>query len=174
MRFTLLFSLCMIIPPSCSLAAVTIPTNVDPALIVNYRFLRPGVATAGRVLPDGMAQLKALGFKTILDIRTQREGVSEEEAAVRALGLRYVNVPITPETLSVADLDVIERLLDDKDAAPVLFHCGSANRVGGVWALLSMRRGKSPDEAQAEGRAIGLKSPAMIEAVKRLSPLLKR
>jgi uncharacterized protein (TIGR01244 family) len=148
--------------------AGAIPASVDPQLVVNYVVARPGVAFSGRLAPEGIARLKGLGFKTVLNLRTEQEGAKDEEAAVRALGLRYEWVPVTPDTLSLADVERVETVLGDASAAPVLFHCASANRVAGVWAIIRVRCGKSVTAAIEETRPLGLRSQSMIAAVERL------
>ena len=149
--------------------AANIPAAVDPALIVNYVVVRPGLAFAGKLAPEVIAQLKGMGFKTVLNLRTEQEGAKDEESVVRAQGLRYEWVPVMPETLSIADVKKVEAVLDDASAAPVLFHCASANRVAGVWAIIQVRRGKPLAAAIEEARPLGLKSPAVIAAVERLA-----
>ncbi len=149
-------------------AAPSCPASVDPSLIVNYHFVKPGLATSGKISDAGLTQLKALGFKTILNLRTEQEGAKAEEAAVKAQGLRYEWVPVTPDTLSLEDVSKVERVLDDPSAAPILFHCASANRVGAVWAIMQARRGKPLEAALEEARGVGLTSPALIDVIKRV------
>jgi uncharacterized protein (TIGR01244 family) len=146
-----------------------IPVAVDATAFPNYRVLRPGLAVAGQPTAEGLAQLEAMGFKTVVNLRTEQEGAKDEGAVVMGAGLAYVSVPVTAETLSRADVDAVGRVLADKAAGPVLVHCATANRVGAVWALLQVRQGKSLEEAEAEGRTIGLKSPALVEAVRKLA-----
>lgn len=146
-----------------------IPDAVDSALIPNYRLIAPGLAAAGQPSPEGFARLKEQGFKTVISLRTETEpGVKEEEEAVKGLGLGYVSVPITLANFSQEKVDQVAKLLDDAAAGPVLLHCASANRVGAVWAVIQARKGKSYEEAEAEGRRAGLTSPAMVEAVRRV------
>jgi uncharacterized protein (TIGR01244 family) len=149
-------------------AAASPPDSVDPSLIVNYRVSAPGVSTAGLITPQGMTQLKTLGFKTILNLRTEPEGAKDEEAAVKAQGLRYEWVPVTAATFSLEDVKKVEKVLEDPTAAPVLFHCASANRVGAIWAVLLVQRGNPLEAALEQGREIGLKDGPMTEAVQRL------
>ena len=59
-------------------------------------------------------------------------------------------------------------VLKDQNAAPVLLYCSSSNRVGAVLAVVEYRRGRSRDDALAEGRKAGLKSPAMEKAALRV------
>jgi uncharacterized protein (TIGR01244 family) len=87
---------------------------------------------------------------------------------VEAQGLRYVSVPVSSATFELQDALAVGRVLDDADAAPVLLHCASSNRVGAVWAVLQARAGKSLEAALEAGRQAGLKSDAMIAAVRRV------
>jgi uncharacterized protein (TIGR01244 family) len=146
-----------------------IPQSVDPALISNYVVVQPGLAFAGKLAPEVIAQLKGMGFKTVVNLRTEQEGAKIEESAVQARGLRYVWVPVTADSLTLDDVRKVESVLDDKSAAPILFHCASSSRVAGVWAIIQTRRGKSAQAAIAEARPLGLTSPAVVAAVERLT-----
>lgn len=148
--------------------AAQIPEKADPSDVPNYRRVSPALATAGQPSPEALARLKEMGFKTVINLRTEKEGAKAEGETVQAAGLRYVWVPITAETFGAADVDAVAKVLDDPAAGPVLLHCSSANRVGAVWTVLQSRKGKTPEEAEAEGRTIGLSSPAMVEAMKRV------
>jgi uncharacterized protein (TIGR01244 family) len=149
-------------------AGDAIPESLDTKDVPNYHRMRPGVATGGQPSAEALARLGALGFKTVINLRTEKEGAKEEETAAKAAGLAYVWVPVTADSFSLEDVDRVERVLGDEAAGPVLLHCASANRVGAVWAVLATRRGKSIDEALAEGREVGLSSPAMVDAVRRV------
>jgi uncharacterized protein (TIGR01244 family) len=151
-------------------AAAQLPKTVDPAFIPNYVVVKPGLASAGRPTEDGLKELKARGFRTVIDLSAPSEdGVAEEKAALERLGLRYVHVPVTATTFSAADVDAVQAVLDDADAGPTLLHCASANRVGAVWAVIQARGGKPIDEAIAEGKRVGLRSASMIEAAKKVA-----
>ena len=154
-----------------AIAAVTAaepPQTVDAGSIPNYRLLQPGVATAGQPAPEALARLRDMGFRTVVNLRTEQEGTAEERKVVEGQGLRYVSVPITAESLSLADAEAVEKVLHDPSSTPVLLHCASSNRVGAVWALIQAREGKSLDAALAAGREAGLRSPQLEAAVRRL------
>jgi uncharacterized protein (TIGR01244 family) len=147
--------------------AAQVPENV--ASIPNYRAVTPGLATAGQPSPEGLRSLKEKGFKTVINLQTDDEsGVREEEAAAQQLGLNYIKVPLTAATLSQDKVDQVRRALEDESSGPILLHCASANRVGAVWTVIEVQRGKSYEEALAAGKAIGLKSAPLIEAVDKL------
>ncbi len=144
------------------------PQTVEAASIPDYRLLQPGLATAGQPAPEALAKLKDMGFRTVVNLRTEQEGTAEEQKVVEAQGLRYVSVPVTAESLSLADAAAVEKVLKDPTSGPVLLHCASSNRVGALWALIQAREGKSLDDALAAGREAGLRSPQLEAAVRRL------
>jgi uncharacterized protein (TIGR01244 family) len=146
-----------------------VPAAVDAQEIPNYRVLRSGLAGGGQPSAEGLARLKAMGFTTVVNLRTEKEGTAAEEAAVKAAGLRYVSVPVTADTLSAKDVDAVAAALGEPSSGPVLLHCASSNRVGAMWALLQLREGKSMEEALAAGQAGGLTSSTLVEAVKRVA-----
>jgi len=151
-----------------------LPESVAPSVIPNYSLLRPDLAAAGRPTEEGLRRLRDLGFRVVIDLRAPSEGTAAEEAAVKEAGLRYVSVPITPETFRREDVDAVARILDERGRGPVLLHCATANRVGGVWTVLQVTKGVPYEDAEAEGRRIGLRSAAMVAAVRRVVGSLER
>jgi uncharacterized protein (TIGR01244 family) len=165
-RSVLVLALAALAAPS--VGAAEVPAAVEG--VPNYHVVRPGLATAGQPAPEAWARLKELGFKTVINLRTEGEpGVKDEEKAVTSQGLRYVWVPLMPATLSAKDVDAVAAVLDDAGAGPVLLHCTVANRAGGLWAAVLARKGKSADEAEAEGVKAGLASDSMKQAVRRVT-----
>ena len=144
------------------------PATMDPAAIPNYQLLRPGLAVAGLPSPAALLKLKEQGFKTVIDLRSEAEGLAAEKASVEGQGLRYVSVPITAQSFSLADATKVKAVLEDPGSGPVLMHCQSSNRVGGVIAVIEAKNGKSLEQALDEGRKAGLRGDAMVEAVKRV------
>ena len=146
-----------------------LPASMPEAEVAAYHFVRPGLAIAGRPTAETVARLKDLGFRTIIDLRPESEGTADEKSAVESQGLRYVSVPFTPASFTLADAKAVASALDDPEAGPVLLHCASANRAGGVWTVLQAIAGKPIDEAEQEGRKFGLRSEAMVEAARRVA-----
>jgi uncharacterized protein (TIGR01244 family) len=152
------------------LLAADAPVSVEAAQVPGYVRIRPDVAVAGQPSAEGLARLSELGFRTIVDLRGQDEAdAAGERAHVVAQGLRYVSVPITTASLTKDDVAVIAQLLGDPRAGPVLLHCATGNRAGGVWALIEAARGTPLEDAIAEGRRAGLTSDAMVAAVRRVA-----
>ena len=150
-----------------ALVAAEAPETVKG--ISHYKRLTPDLAAAGTPSAEAVSRLKAVGFKTVIDLRTPKEGTAEEKAAVESQGLRYVSIPVTAATLSLADVKVVAGLLDDPAAGPVLLHCAGSVRVGAVYGAVQALKGKSLAEAEAAGRAAGLTAWPMVEAMRRVA-----
>ncbi|MHC4770112.1 MAG: protein tyrosine phosphatase family protein, partial [Planctomycetota bacterium] len=94
------------------------------------------VSRAGRIYFAGQPSEAALrlaadeGVDLVINLRPLHEMAKvpfDERALVDELGMRYVTIPVTPSTFSLADVD---RFADQLDATEgtVLLHCSSSNR----------------------------------------------
>jgi uncharacterized protein (TIGR01244 family) len=163
-------SLAFAVTAAALLSAAEPPARVPSSEIPAYTLVRPGLAAAGQPTPDALRKLKEMGFKTVVNLRTEAEGTTQaERQEVEALGLRYVSVPVSPQTFSRADVEAVRKVLDDPAAGPVLLHCGSANRVGAVLGVIEADKGVTLEAAEAEAKRAGLSSPAMIDAFRRVA-----
>jgi uncharacterized protein (TIGR01244 family) len=147
---------------SAAATAAGIPDKLDAP---SYKRLSPSLAVAGKPSKEALASLKETGFRTAIDLRQPNEGVVSAREAVEAQGLKFVSVPVSPDTFTLEDAKKVEAVLSDQKAAPVLLFCSSSNRVGGVIAVIERMRGRSKEEALAEGKRAGLKSAPMEKAV---------
>ncbi|MCK7596915.1 protein tyrosine phosphatase family protein [Microbulbifer sp. CAU 1566] len=128
------------------------------AEVLNYNRLRPQLATGGSIDLAQVESLKNKGFKTIVDLRTPEEGTVEEQTAVEAAGMVYVNLPVSKGAPSDQLIAQLGKILENADAAPVLLHCASGNRVGAVWAIYRARQGIPLEIAIEEGRTAGMRA----------------
>lgn len=136
--------------------------------VVNYRLAAPDLAAGG--VPDAVALklLAARGLKTVIDLRTEGEGTAAEKALVEKLGMRYVHVPVTATTLSLADADAVIAALAAPGAKPALLHCTTSNRAGAAWALMEARAGRGAAASEQAGRTMGMRAGPMTEAVRQI------
>jgi protein tyrosine phosphatase (PTP) superfamily phosphohydrolase (DUF442 family) len=125
----------------------------------------PGLVTGGQPNIEQFRAAKAAGAVTVLDIRDPMEPRPfDEPALAAALGLKYVNVSVTGGSLDDATMEKILAVLRDAAAAPVFFHCGSGNRVGGALIPYFMRdHGMEEDDAVALAMRIGLRGAELME-----------
>src|SRR5260370_6576833 len=97
MRVLSLFALAVL---ATSLLGAEIPEAVDKAAIPNYRRIRPGLAAAGQPSPEAIARLKEVGFKTVINLRTEKEGGKAQEQSVAPAGRRSLWGSLCRDTLS--------------------------------------------------------------------------
>jgi uncharacterized protein (TIGR01244 family) len=155
---------------AASPAPAAAPATVEAKDIPNYHRVRPGLATAGQPSDEALGQLKALGFKTVINLRTPGEhNAAAEEEAVRAQGLRYVSIPVNSATFGPAEVSAVRAVLDDESAAPVLLHCTTANRAAAVWGLTEVQRGRAVSEVEAEAATVGLSHPTTVKGFHRVA-----
>lgn len=139
--------------------------------VVNYHRHTPFIATSGKIKGDGLQELKKLGFKTILDLRGKSEGVADEKLAAEKLELVHLNIPVNKKGWpDQEELNRFKQLIENKDNRPLLVHCGSANRVGAMWAYYRITQGVSKEQAVEEGRTIGMRPKWEKRMLKNLAP----
>jgi protein tyrosine phosphatase (PTP) superfamily phosphohydrolase (DUF442 family) len=133
--------------------------------VVNPAQPLPNLATSGQ---PGLAQLEALkqaGTEVIFDIRDPMEPRPlDEPETVRRLGMEYVNVPVRQGALDDAVMDQALAVLRRHADRPMLLHCASANRVGGVLIpYFILDRGMSEDDAVEAAMKAGLRGADLLE-----------
>jgi len=124
----------------------------------------PGLANVGRVAPgvyrgaepgkDGYATLKALGIRTVIDMRTSES----EKQQVEAAGMKAVAIPIEMSRNGLQEkVDRVVALMADPANQPVYVHCRHGqDRTGIVIAAYRMKhQGWSLADAEAEMQAFG-------------------
>ena len=126
----------------------------------------PDLATAGQPSERDFAAFAWAGYRTVVDLRMPGEPRGFDEPAVaRAAGLEYLNIPFLRTTLAPGQIGRFRRVMNDPQRRPLLVHCVSANRVGGIllpWLILD--QGLAEDDAVALAMKIGLRSPELLTA----------
>jgi uncharacterized protein (TIGR01244 family) len=122
---------------------------------------RDEIATAGQPTAAQLADAAREGIKTIIDLRAANEPRGyDEAAAVEAAGMEYVLIPVTPVSLNDAAFDKFLALMRDATRRPVLVHCASANRVGGLLLPYFLLDEKLSEPAALKlAQQVGLRSP---------------
>ena len=119
---------------------------------------------SGQFSEADIAKLKEAMIERVITLRTDHEIDWDEKTAIESAGLSFVKVPFrTADDLTDEVFDTVRGLLKD-DSQPTLLHCGSANRVGGVWLTYRvLDEGVELETALAEAKTIGLKNAAIEE-----------
>ena len=122
---------------------------------VNERLYRSGQPRAG-----GVARLRELGIKTIINLRGTSAQTQADEAEARALGLNYFNVEL-PRWGRPSDTRVrhILELIDAPENGRVLVHCkDGVDRTGMIVAIYRLTHdGWTSHKALAEAERSGMR-----------------
>lgn len=126
------------------------------------------VLVAGQPTPEGLGNARAAGVKVVIDLRPQAEQTYDEGQVVTGLGMEYVALPVTVESLTdaqaagfVESVKAARRRLEPGER--MLVHCQSGNRAAGLWAIYEIAEGPmSAEEAVGRARKAGLKSGELV------------
>ena len=155
------------------LLALVVPALVsaaEPALPSGFWRVAPDLVVGGAPSTDDFRALEAAGFRTFLNLRSDDEsGVAEEEAFLAKEPVRYVQVPVSFDSVGLTEVEAVRAVVADPKSRPLVFHCRSSNRVGMMLAVLAaVDDGKTIAEAQKVGEAAGMKSDDAKETFVRL------
>ncbi len=148
-----------------ALAAVAAAPQLEKqavAGITNFTKVDATVACAGATSPAAVAELKKLGYRSIINLRRPTENgadVEGEETAAKDAGLHYISLPLSPDEPDPAVADQFLKTITDPANQPALVHCASGGRAAAMWMIKRMVvDGWDADRAGAEASEIGLKN----------------
>jgi uncharacterized protein (TIGR01244 family) len=147
------------------LSAAPLAAGPSAAEIEKFNSVSDRVATGGQPTIVQIADLKREGFRTILSLREPTEyDAAAEEAAAKAQGLSYVNIPIRKDDPRPQQVEAFLAALGNSRIYPAFIHCASGNRVAGFWMIRRVLVDKwDLEDAEREAGLVGLKSQAMKE-----------
>ena len=103
--------------------------------------LGPGVYRGGQPSPEGYAQLKAMGIKTIVNFRNEKDEIDHGRQQAETYGMNYISIPWT--IYGSPDWTVAQRffsVMKDQRQYPVFLHCKrGVERTGVLSALYYMK-----------------------------------
>jgi uncharacterized protein (TIGR01244 family) len=120
---------------------------------------KPDLYTSGQPAVGDWRAFADAGVRTVVNLRTSAEMKGRDERAeVEAAGMRYLELPIDGAAAIDAEHARALSALLRAQPGPVLLHCASGNRVGGLLALAAAQDGMPAEDALALGRSAGMKS----------------
>ena len=126
--------------------------------IPNFHKINERLYRGGQPAGDAWERLAHLGVKTVIDLRREDEHSTEAEArAVKAAGMRYVNVPMNGRVVPrETDIIKILTILDSGDR--VFVHCKQGkDRTGTVVACYRIAAdGWENRKALSEATSLGM------------------
>ena len=139
------------------LAQVTKPTVAG---VTNFAKLDTTIACAGATTPQAVAELKKMGYASIINLREASEqgaDVDAEAAAAREAGIRFIHIPMNRTMPDPAVADRFLQAIGDSANNPAFVHCGSGNRAAAMWMIKRIVvDGWDAERAGTEAAALGL------------------
>jgi uncharacterized protein (TIGR01244 family) len=158
--FTLVAAISVITP---SLRAQVTKETVPG--VTNFAKLDTTIACAGATTPSAVAEVKKLGYASIINLRLPSEAganLEEEAAAAKAAGIRYVHLPVNSASPDPAIVDGFLKAVTDPANQPAFIHCASGNRAAALWMVKRLLvDGWDADRASAEATSLGMTSAAL-------------
>ena len=108
---------------------------VTPPAIKNFGKVNDNYFRGSQPTQSQLAALKAMGVKTIIDLR--RDYIPEERQWASELGLNYINLPLkASKAATKEETEYFLRLVNDPANVPVYVHCkGGRHRTGAMTAV---------------------------------------
>jgi uncharacterized protein (TIGR01244 family) len=117
------------------------------------------ILIGGQPTEDGLEELAAKGYKTVLSTRSEAEVTWDEKVKAESLGMKFVHIPMDKPIDNIKDewVDEFTRVMT-KGEHPIVMHCGSGNRISGLWAVYLVEHEKvDPDSALKMATKTGMK-----------------
>jgi uncharacterized protein (TIGR01244 family) len=152
----------------CSVAVLAAQSQVtkEPVPgIVNFSKVETTVACAGATTPAALAEVKRMGYASVINLRQASEPGADIEAAAaaaKAAGINFIHLPFNAASPDPMLVDRFLAAITDKANQPAFIHCASANRAAALWMVKRIVVDKwDIDRASTEASALGLTSSAL-------------
>ncbi|CCW34146.1 protein tyrosine/serine phosphatase [Chthonomonas calidirosea] len=127
--------------------------------IANVHVVEPFLLRGAAPTAKGVACLKALGIRTVIDLRIAPKHVAAERKLVESAGMHYVNLPMSAEPPTQKEIDTFLTIVRDPNKEPVYVHCQyGADRTGCMVGLYrEIYEGWNYQKTYSEMRRYGFK-----------------
>lgn len=128
--------------------------------ITNFARIETTVACAGAITPESVADIKGMGFSSIINLRRPTEegaNIEAEAAAADAAGIRFVHLPFGGPDLDQGIADQFLETITEPGAQPAFIHCAGGGRAAMMWFLKRVIVDQwDVERATQEATALGL------------------
>ena len=130
--------------------------------ISNFAKLESTVACAGAITPAAVADIKKMGYASIINLREASEpgaDIEAETAAAKAAKINYFHVPFNGVKPDPAAVDQFLKAITTPGAEPAFIHCSGGNRAASMWFIKRAVVDKwDTNRAMAEATDLGFTS----------------
>jgi protein tyrosine phosphatase (PTP) superfamily phosphohydrolase (DUF442 family) len=109
-------------------------------------------------IDDGLDWLAANEYRTVVHLRAPGEPENADRKQVEKLGMTYVSLEISPQSLSRAKLDEFAKLVGDVARRPLFVYDQDGSLAGPLWYLYFRKAGDDDDLARIKANPLGLRA----------------
>ena len=164
MRLPIVFAVVAAVSLAAAVARAQVTKESVPG-VTNFARVETTIACAGATTPAAVAELKRMGYRSIINLRLPDEegaDVEAEAAAAAAAGVKYVSLPFNGASPDPAVVDRFLQAVTEPANQPVFLHCHTGNRAAALWMIKRMTvDGWDAQRAASEATALGLTSSAL-------------
>src|SRR5262245_15385271 len=144
----------------CLIPRATVAAPIEG--VSRFYEVHTGFYRGGQPTPEGFEQLKAMGVRTIINLRVD----GSENRIVESLGMKYVHIPIPMpliqrpwQRIPDASIKQFMDIVQDPSNHPIFVHCRrGADRTGAMVGLYRVVVQKwEGQKAYDEARGIGMR-----------------
>jgi protein tyrosine/serine phosphatase len=150
------------------------PVRADSPDLPNFHVVSPGIYRGAAPTPAGLRRLRAMGVRTVIDLRIAPKTVRKEKTQVESLGLNWINLPMSGDPPTQAQVDRLIGALKAAPHDPVFVHCQhGADRTGCMLGIYrETQQGWDFDKTYKEMRQYGFKPyyVKLADAVRKRAP----
>ena len=100
------------------------PTTLfSPRDLPNFHAVVPGLLRGAAPMPAGLEALQKMGVKTVIDLRIAPKTVAKERAQLGRMGVHFINLPMSGEPPTAAQIKTFLDTVGDPAQQPVFVHC---------------------------------------------------
>ena len=133
--------------------------------VTNFNRLETTVACAGATKAQAVAEIKKMGFASIINLRQGSEpgaDLEAETAAAKAADIRYYHIPFDSSKPDPASVDKFLDAITARGSQPAFIHCAHGGRAATMWLIKRLVVDHwEVERASREATALGLTNPAL-------------
>ena len=133
--------------------------RADTPDLPNFHTVAPGIYRGAAPTSAGLQRLRAMGVRTVIDLRIAPKTVRKEKVEAERLGFKWINLPMSGDPPTQKQVDTLLATLNGAAREPVFVHCQhGADRTGCMLGIYRVsRQGWSYDQTYKEMRKYGFK-----------------
>jgi uncharacterized protein (TIGR01244 family) len=133
--------------------------------VTNFNRLETTVACAGATKAQAVAEIKKMGFASIINLRQGSEpgaDLEAETAAAKAADIRYYHIPFNSSAPDPASADKFLDAITARGSQPAFIHCARGGRAATMWFIKRLVVDHwEVERASREATALGMTNPAL-------------